>query len=71
MTEIGEVIGVGEPETAEQDGAFPRLDENQMARFRELGEIRSVEPGEVLFRAGEEGTSFFVVESGTVVIVQD
>jgi thioredoxin reductase (NADPH) len=71
VTEIGEVIGAGEPETAEQDGAFPRLDENQMARFRELGEIRSVEPGEVLFRAGQEGKSFFVVESGTVVIVQD
>lgn len=63
-------IGIGEEESPDRDGAFPRLDEDQLARFRELGRPRTVEPGEVLFNAGEETTDFFVIESGTVVIVQ-
>lgn len=63
-------IGVGEEETPDRDGAFPRLDEDQLARFRQLGRLRTVEPGEVLFNAGDETTDFFVIESGTVLIVQ-
>jgi thioredoxin reductase (NADPH) len=63
-------IGAGVPETADRDGAFPRLDENQRARLRELGRLRAVEPGEVLFAAGDESSDFFVVESGAVAIVQ-
>ena len=64
------VIGTGVPETADRDGAFPRLDEDQRARFRELGEVRAVEPGDVLFREGDETSDFFVIESGSVTIVQ-
>ena len=64
------VIGTGVPETVDRDGAFPRLDEAQRARFRELGEVRAVEPGDVLFREGNETSDFFVIESGSVTIVQ-
>ena len=32
--------------------------------------MRPVEPGEVLFREGDAGYDFFVVESGAVTIVQ-
>jgi len=65
-----QVIGAGLRETPERDGAFPRLDDEQLAQLRRLGRSRPVEPGEVLFAAGEEKSDFFVVESGTVVIVQ-
>src|SRR5438552_3757025 len=65
-----EPVGAGMPETPERDGAFPRLDDEQRARLRALGRVRDVEPGEVLFRAGDPTSDFFVVESGAVAIVQ-
>ncbi len=65
-----EPIGIGEPETPERDGAFPRLDEEQLGRLRDLGTVREVEPGDVLFAEGDEGSDFFVVQSGSVAIVQ-
>jgi thioredoxin reductase (NADPH) len=58
------------PETRDRDGAFPRLDDGQMERFRQLGSVRAVEPGEVLFAAGDAASDFFVIESATVAIVQ-
>ena len=57
-------IGAGEPETPDRDGAFPRLDENQLELMRSHGRLRPVEPGEVLFAEGDEGSDFFVLESG-------
>jgi thioredoxin reductase (NADPH) len=63
-------IAVGVPETPDRDGAFPRLDANQRARLREVGRVRKVESGEVLFAAGDRGSDFFVIESGAVAIVQ-
>jgi thioredoxin reductase (NADPH) len=68
----GPPIGAGEPETPDRYGlgAFPRLDEEQRARFRGLGRVRSVEPGDVLFAAGDEATSFFIIESGAAAVVQ-
>ena len=66
----GEVIGAGVPETPDRNGAFPRLDEDQRARLRALGRVRAVRPGEVLFRAGDRTSDFFVIESGAVAIVQ-
>jgi thioredoxin reductase (NADPH) len=67
------VLGVGEEETPDRFGlgAFPRLDDDQMERFRGWGRLRRVDPGEVLFAAGEEGDSFFIIESGSVAIVED
>jgi thioredoxin reductase (NADPH) len=70
MTDQGPVFGVGDPETVNRDGAFPRLDADQRARLRAAGHVRDVEAGEVLFAEGDEGVDFFVIESGTVVIVQ-
>jgi thioredoxin reductase (NADPH) len=63
-------VGAGVAETVDRDGAFPRLDESQRAQLRELGGVRAVEPGEVLFAAGDESSDFFVIESGAVTIVQ-
>ena len=66
----GPPIAAGLPENVDSEGAFPRFDEEQMARFRALGETRKVASGDVLFAAGDEGSDFFVVESGSVAIVQ-
>ena len=70
MTDGDPQIASGLPESPDRDGAFPRLDEDQMARFRGLGRRRAVVPGDVLFAEGDEGSDFFVVESGVVAIVQ-
>jgi thioredoxin reductase (NADPH) len=63
-------IGAGLAESVDRDGAFPRLAEDQLAGLRELGRVRTVEPGDVLFAAGDETGDFFVIESGVVAIVQ-
>ncbi len=65
-----QVVGAGLPETPERGGASPRLDDEHLARLRRLGRLRPVEPGEVLFAAGDPTADFFVIESGTVTIVQ-
>ena len=49
---------------------FPALTAQQRARLRVAGEVRTVQPGDVLFREGDAGYDFFVVESGAVAIVQ-
>jgi thioredoxin reductase (NADPH) len=66
---MSEVIGAGVEESVDR-GAFPHLRDEQRARLRMMGEVLAVEAGDVLFRAGDESRNFFVVESGTVVIVQ-
>jgi thioredoxin reductase (NADPH) len=66
----GRPVGQGLDETADRDGAFPRLDEGQLARLRQLGEVRQVKPGDVLFAEGDPESDFFVIESGMVAIVQ-
>jgi thioredoxin reductase (NADPH) len=66
----GAPIGVGKPETVDRDGAFPRLNDDQLARLRGLGEVRRVKPGDVLFSEGDEDSDFFVIESGSAAIVQ-
>jgi thioredoxin reductase (NADPH) len=67
------LVGTGEEETPDRYGlgAFPRLDEKQMEKLRGLGRVRRVEPGDVLFAEGEEGDTFFIIESGAVTIVED
>jgi thioredoxin reductase (NADPH) len=57
-------------EPPDRHGAFPRLTEEQRDRLRALGTVRAVEPGEILFRAGDDGYDFFVVEEGAVAVVQ-
>ena len=65
-----EPLGAGMEEPPDRHGAFPRLDDDQRARLAAAGRVRAVEPGEILFREGEAGYDFFVVESGAVAIVQ-
>jgi hypothetical protein len=36
----GRPVGEGLEETPDRDGAFPRLDEGQLARLRQLGKVR-------------------------------
>jgi thioredoxin reductase (NADPH) len=66
---MSEPLGYGMEEPVDH-GAFPRLGDEQRARLRELGEVRAVRSGEVLFHEGAEDYDFFVVESGAVAIVQ-
>ena len=66
----GEPLGAGMAEPADRNGAFPRLNAQQRARLCAVGQTRAVEPGEVLFREGDAGYDFFVVESGAVAIVE-
>jgi len=66
----GEPLGAGVPEPPNRNGAFPRLDEDQRARLRMVGDVRKVSRGEILFRDGDESYDFFLVESGAVTIVQ-
>jgi thioredoxin reductase (NADPH) len=58
------------PEPPNRNGAFPRLNEDQRARLRAVGTVRAVSPGEILFREGDSGYDFFLVESGAVTIVE-
>jgi len=70
LPRLDEPIGLGQKETPERDGAFPRLEEDQLAQLRALGEVRPVMPGEVLFAEGDAGSDFFIIESGSVTIVE-
>lgn len=66
----GEPLGFGIEEALNRHGAFPRLDDDQLARLRMVGDIARVETGDLLFREGDESYDFFVVESGAVAIVR-
>ena len=66
----GEPLGFGVEEAANRQGAFPRLDDDQLARFRMVGDLVKVETGDILFQEGDESYDFFVVESGAVTIVR-
>ncbi len=59
------------PETPDTDGAFPRLDDAQIAVLERHGVRRRVEPGETLFREGDPGYDFQVVLSGAVAVVEN
>jgi thioredoxin reductase (NADPH) len=65
-----EPLGAGLAEPPDRNGAFPRLTEEQRDRLRATGRTRAVESGEVLFRDGDTGYDFFVVESGAIAIVE-
>ncbi len=66
----GEPLGAGMAEPVDRNGAFPRLNAGQRQRLRAVGRVRAIEPGEVLFREGDAGYDFFVVESGAIAIVE-
>ena len=56
-------------ETPDLHGAFPRLSDEQIGMLARHGERRRTEPGEVLFREGDERYDFFVVLEGKVAVV--
>ena len=49
------------PETADFNGAYPRLSDTQIAALAALGRPRDVQPHEILFREGDRNCDFFVV----------
>jgi thioredoxin reductase (NADPH) len=55
---------------SERDIAFPRLSQKQIEALRRWGQLRSLAAGEVLFKEGDRGFSFFVVLEGAVEIVE-
>jgi thioredoxin reductase (NADPH) len=68
--DVQEPLGIDSPETPDREGAAPRLDDEQRELFRGIGHVRTVQAGEILYSAGDRGTTFFVIESGSVTIVQ-
>jgi thioredoxin reductase (NADPH) len=65
-----EPLGFGIEEPVNRHGAFPRLDDDQRARLRAIGEVVPVKTGDILFREGDDAYDFFVVDSGAVTIVR-
>src|SRR3981081_2090874 len=57
-------------ETPDRNGAFPRLNDEQIAALAEHGQRRPTRVGDVLFREGDESYDFFVVLSGKVAVVE-
>src|SRR3954451_13250753 len=66
---MSEILGAGLDEPPDRNGAFPRLNAEQLELLRAAGTVRHLEPGEVLFGEGDAGYSFYVVESGSATIV--
>jgi thioredoxin reductase (NADPH) len=67
---MAEPLGAGLEETVDRNGAFPRLGDDLLFRVRAVGQTRTVQSGEVLFREGDAGYDFYLIESGVVLIVQ-
>jgi len=55
---------------SEHDLAFPRLSRSQIEALRGWGHARPITPGEVLFKEGDRGFSFYVVLEGAIEIVE-
>jgi thioredoxin reductase (NADPH) len=55
---------------SEHDVAFPRLSRAHIDALRRWGQVRSIAPGDVLFKEGDRVFSFFVVLEGSVEIVE-
>ena len=56
-------------ELFDRDGAFPRLAEELLALLDAAGRRRPLAEGEILFRAGDRSSDFFVVLRGRVAVV--
>ncbi|AOD20939.1 cyclic nucleotide-binding protein [Rhodococcus sp. p52] len=58
-------------ETPDEEGAFPRLTDDQVATLEVGGTRRSVHTGEVLIREGAPSNDFFVILSGKVAVIDE
>src|SRR5436190_694404 len=56
-------------ELFDRDEAFPRLSDDLIAPLDAAGERRPLTAGEILFKAGDHSSDFYVVLSGRVAIV--
>jgi thioredoxin reductase (NADPH) len=63
----GQATGLA-AETPDLQGAYPRLDDAQIAVLSGLGQRRPVQAGEVLFREGDRDCDFFVILAGHVAV---
>jgi thioredoxin reductase (NADPH) len=54
-----------------QSSAFPTLADDQIEFLRRYGEVRKIEPGQVLFREGDRSYDFIVILEGEVEIVDN
>jgi thioredoxin reductase (NADPH) len=61
-------VSIGEPSVS-TDHVFPILTPAQVERLATHGTLRAVKAGEVLLRAGDATTGFFVVRSGGIEII--
>ena len=53
---------------ADDEAAFPTLDESELAVLDSLGSRRSVDVGEFLYREGDESYDFYAIRSGAAEI---
>src|SRR5205085_1120119 len=60
----------GPHETPDDSGAHPRLDGEQIRALGRYGKRRTMQAGDVLFKAGERVSEFYVILAGTVAIVE-
>ena len=58
-------------ETPDAYGAYPRLEDYQLAELLPLGDRRAVGAGEVLYRAGDLPDELLVVLEGQAVVLED
>lgn len=58
-------------ETPDIDGAYPRLNADQIATLERGGSRRKVQAGDVLIREGEPSQDLFVILAGRVAILAD
>ncbi len=56
--------------TAEPESAFPQLTAPQMDRIRSRADRVALEPGALLYEAGDADYGFYVVESGEIEIIR-
>jgi thioredoxin reductase (NADPH) len=65
------VAAVNTPvEASDVGGAFPRLDEQQIATLSAYGRPHQLEPGDVLVREGQRDRDFLVVLAGKVAVYE-
>jgi thioredoxin reductase (NADPH) len=57
------------PETPDQHGAYPRLDEAQIGLLERVGERRATVRGEILAQEGDRSSEFYVLLSGQVLVL--
>jgi thioredoxin reductase (NADPH) len=58
-------------ETPDTYGAFPRLDDTQLAVLGASGQERALSPGEVLYAEGDRNCDFYTVLDGHIANLQD